>query len=151
MLLCSITPSGFVRYFISIFKVPIPLLNCHFVKNPDAQNVVNKLCLQDMSLTVEDCFGMDDDAKDQVTDLSQDRRLWVFQYCTQWGYLTVRISHSSAPFPMSMWSIQRSRLRMAFPRSSHAFWVLTMNARSAPRPFHQESTTEYHYCRTSPL
>ncbi len=102
MLLCSITPSGFVRCFIPIFKVLIQLLNCHFVKNPDAQNVVNKLCLQDASLTVEDCFGTNEDAKYQITDLSQDWRLWVFQYCTQWGYLTVRISHSSAPFPMSM-------------------------------------------------
>lgn len=67
------------------------LLNYHRV-NPDMQNVVNEFCLRNASLTVEDCFGTNDDAKYQVTDLSQDWRLWVFQYCTQWGYLTVRLS-----------------------------------------------------------
>ena len=56
------------------------------------QNVVNKLCLGDASLTVEDCFGTNNDTRYQVTDLSQNWRLWVFQYCTQWGYLTVRLS-----------------------------------------------------------
>jgi hypothetical protein len=75
--------------FGPLFGVLIVLLllaNCQ----PDAQNVVNKLCKQDASLTVEDCFGTNDNTKYQVTDLSQDWRLWVFQYCTQWGYLTVR-------------------------------------------------------------
>ncbi|KAI9510982.1 peptidase S28 [Russula earlei] len=51
------------------------------------ENVVT-LCPQDAGLTVEDCFGTSDDSKYQATDLDQDWRLWVFQFCTQWGYLT---------------------------------------------------------------
>jgi len=45
-----------------------------------------------MGVSVEDCFGTNDDLKYQVADLDQDWRLWVFQYCTQWGYLTVRLA-----------------------------------------------------------
>ncbi|KAH9958388.1 peptidase S28 [Lactifluus volemus] len=51
------------------------------------ENIV-VLCPQDMGLTVEDCFGTNEDSKYQITDLSEDWRPWVFQYCTQWGYLT---------------------------------------------------------------
>ncbi|KAI0311252.1 peptidase S28 [Amylostereum chailletii] len=40
------------------------------------------------SNTVEQCFGTNDDAVYQVTDLDQEWRLWLFQVCTQWGYLT---------------------------------------------------------------
>ena len=57
----------------------------------DAQNVVN-FCSQNTSTTVEDCFGTNDDSRYQVDDLGQDWRLWVFQFCTQWGYLTVRLA-----------------------------------------------------------
>ena len=57
----------------------------------DAQNVVN-LCAQDMGMTIEECFGTNDNSKYQVADLDQAWRLWVFQYCTQWGYLTVRLT-----------------------------------------------------------
>ncbi|KAH9957380.1 serine carboxypeptidase S28-domain-containing protein [Lactifluus volemus] len=49
------------------------------------ENIV-VLCPQDMGLTVEDCFGTNEDSKYQITDLSEDWRPWVFQYCTQWGY-----------------------------------------------------------------
>ncbi|KAH9991483.1 serine carboxypeptidase S28-domain-containing protein [Russula vinacea] len=52
------------------------------------ENVVDKFCPQDASLTLEDCFGTNNDEKYQATDLSQYWRLWVFQFCTQWGYLT---------------------------------------------------------------
>jgi len=51
------------------------------------ENVVN-LCSQDTGMTIEDCFGTNDDSRYQVADLGQDWRLWVFQFCTQWGYLT---------------------------------------------------------------
>jgi hypothetical protein len=47
---------------------------------------------------VEDCFGTNDNVKYQVTDLSQDWRLWVFQFCTQWDHLTVRLIHPSSLF-----------------------------------------------------
>ena len=57
----------------------------------DAQNVVN-FCSQNTSTTVEDCFGTNDDSRYQVDDPGQDWRLWVFQFCTQWGYLTVRLA-----------------------------------------------------------
>ncbi|KAH9966162.1 serine carboxypeptidase S28-domain-containing protein [Lactifluus volemus] len=51
------------------------------------ENIV-VLCPQDMGLTVEDCFGTNEDSKYHITDLSEDWRPWVFQCCTQWGYLT---------------------------------------------------------------
>ncbi|THH10296.1 hypothetical protein EW146_g8421 [Bondarzewia mesenterica] len=38
--------------------------------------------------TLDDCFGTFNDSAYQDVDLSQDWRLWTFQYCTQWGYLT---------------------------------------------------------------
>lgn len=56
-----------------------------------AQNVVD-LCPQDKGMTIDDCFGTSDDSKYQVADLGQEWRLWVFQFCTQWGYLTVRLA-----------------------------------------------------------
>lgn len=71
-------------------SVPVELLWVQVVES-NTQNVVN-LCSQDASLTVEDCFGTNDDSRYQVTDLDQDWRLWVFQFCTQWGYLTVRLA-----------------------------------------------------------
>jgi hypothetical protein len=61
----------------------------------DAQNVVN-LCSRDTGMTIEDCFGTNDDSRYQVADLGQDWRLWVFQFCTQWGYLTVRLAFTSS-------------------------------------------------------
>ncbi|KAH9987911.1 serine carboxypeptidase S28-domain-containing protein [Russula compacta] len=65
-------------------KVNIALLNyAKWIR----ENVVD-LCAQDASRTVEDCFGTNDDSRYQLADLSQDWRLWVFQFCTQWGYLT---------------------------------------------------------------
>lgn len=36
--------------------------------------------------TADQCFGTLDDSQYQVTDLSQDWRLWLFQVCTQWAY-----------------------------------------------------------------
>jgi hypothetical protein len=42
-----------------------------------AKNIV-LLCPQDMGLTVEDCFGTNEDSKYQITDLSEDWRPWVF-------------------------------------------------------------------------
>ncbi|KAI9455808.1 peptidase S28 [Lactarius psammicola] len=51
------------------------------------ENVVS-LCPQEAGLTTEDCFGTNDASRYQVTGLVEDWRLWVFQYCTQWGYLT---------------------------------------------------------------
>jgi hypothetical protein len=148
MSLCSITPSGFVRYFV-LSWVLIQLLKYRCV-NPDAQNVVNALCLWDASLTVEDCFGTNDDAKYQVTDLSQDWRLWVFQYCTQWGYLTVRLSIYPPFFDVNKIYRRPHRL-MASPRSSRAFWISTTNTRFATRPSRQESITGSRHCRTLPL
>ncbi|KAI0311348.1 peptidase S28 [Amylostereum chailletii] len=38
--------------------------------------------------TAEECYGTNDDSLYQGTDLSQTWRLWTFQYCTQWGFLT---------------------------------------------------------------
>jgi hypothetical protein len=147
-LLCSIMPSGFVRYFV-LSRVLIQFLSHRWV-NLDVQNVVNKLCLRDASLAVEDCFGTNDDAKYQVTDLSQDWRLWVFQYCTQWGYLTVRFSIPSPLLGLNKIHHRPHRL-LASPRSSRAFWISTMNTRFAPRPSRQESITGSHHCRTLPL
>ncbi|KAI0041435.1 peptidase S28 [Auriscalpium vulgare] len=51
------------------------------------ENIVS-LCPTDSGVTVEECFGTNDDERYQATDLDQTWRLWVFQYCTQWGYLT---------------------------------------------------------------
>jgi hypothetical protein len=51
------------------------------------ENVVS-LCPQEAGLTMEECFGTSDATRYQVTSLVEDWRLWVFQYCTQWGYLT---------------------------------------------------------------
>ncbi|KAN0131018.1 peptidase S28 [Lactarius tabidus] len=51
------------------------------------ENVV-PLCPQEAGLTMEECFGTSDASRYQVTSLVEDWRLWVFQYCTQWGYLT---------------------------------------------------------------
>ena len=56
-----------------------------------AQNVVS-LCSGNTGMTIEDCFGTNDDSKYQVADLGQEWRLWVFQFCTQWGFLTVRLA-----------------------------------------------------------
>lgn len=39
--------------------------------------------------TIEQCFGTQDESQYNGTDLYQTWRLWTFQYCTQWGYLTV--------------------------------------------------------------
>ncbi|KAI0247491.1 peptidase S28 [Lactifluus subvellereus] len=65
-------------------KVNVALLNyAKWIR----ENVV-ALCPPDAGLTMEDCFGTNDDSRYQVTDLGQEWRLWVFQYCTQWGYLT---------------------------------------------------------------
>lgn len=118
MSLCSITPSGFVRYSV-LSWVLIHLLNYRRV-DPDTQNVVDKLCPRNASLTVEDCFGTNNDAKYQVTDLRQDWRLWVFQYCTQWGYFTVRLSIHPPRFDINKMQCRPHRL-MADPRSSRAF------------------------------
>ena len=52
------------------------------------------LCPQEVGFTTEDCFGTNDASRYQVTGLVEDWRLWVFQYCTQWGYLTVRLLYS---------------------------------------------------------
>jgi len=52
------------------------------------ENVVN-LCSRDAGLTVEDCFGTNNASKYQASDLSQDWRLWIFQSCSQWGYLNI--------------------------------------------------------------
>ncbi|EIM81403.1 peptidase S28 [Stereum hirsutum FP-91666 SS1] len=38
--------------------------------------------------TIEQCFGTQDESQYNGTDLYQTWRLWTFQYCTQWGYLT---------------------------------------------------------------
>ncbi|KAH8977627.1 peptidase S28 [Lactarius akahatsu] len=51
------------------------------------ENVVS-LCPQEAGLTTEDCFGTNDPSRYQVTGLVEGWRLWTFQYCTQWGYLT---------------------------------------------------------------
>ncbi|KAF8269748.1 serine carboxypeptidase S28-domain-containing protein [Lactarius quietus] len=51
------------------------------------ENVVT-LCPQEAGFTTEDCFGTSDATRYQGTSLVEDWRLWVFQYCTQWGYLT---------------------------------------------------------------
>ncbi|KAH9057717.1 peptidase S28 [Lactarius vividus] len=52
------------------------------------ENVVS-LCPQEAGFTTEDCFGTNDASRYQVTGLLEGWRLWTFQYCTQWGYLTV--------------------------------------------------------------
>jgi len=49
-------------------------------------NIVSQ-CPEDSS--VEECFGTSDPSKYQDVSLDQNWRLWVFQYCTQWGYLFV--------------------------------------------------------------
>ncbi|KAI0287248.1 serine carboxypeptidase S28-domain-containing protein [Russula brevipes] len=48
------------------------------------ENVVT-LCA---GMTVEDCFGTNNDSSYQAADLGQEWRLWTFQVCTQWGYFT---------------------------------------------------------------
>ena len=42
-------------------------------------------------MTHEQCFGTNNDSLYQETGLDQDWRLWTYQYCTQWGYITVSI------------------------------------------------------------
>ena len=66
-------------------------LSSAYVTKLDVQNVVD-ICAQDASRTVEDCFGTNNDSRYQLADLSQDWRLWVFQFCSQWGYFTVRLA-----------------------------------------------------------
>ena len=88
---------------MSLSSMRPELLSC------DAKNIV-ALCPQDAGLTTEDCFGTNDDSRYQVTDLGQDWRLWVFQYCTQWGYLTVRPSHHRIITPGDMHCRPRHRM-----------------------------------------
>ncbi|KAH9957385.1 peptidase S28 [Lactifluus volemus] len=78
------------------------------LRQVDRENIV-VLCPQDMGLTVEDCFGTNEDSKYQITDLSEDWRPWVFQYCTQWGYLTPR--HQLAPLLLfrAYWTSTRAQ------------------------------------------
>lgn len=49
---------------------------------------------QEAGLTMAECFGTSDALRYKVTSLVEDWHLWVFQYCTQWGYLTVRLLYS---------------------------------------------------------
>ncbi|KAI0278577.1 serine carboxypeptidase S28-domain-containing protein [Russula aff. rugulosa BPL654] len=85
------------------------------------ENVVDKLCLQNASLTVEDCFGTNNDAKYQVTDLRQDWRLWVFQYCTQWGYFTTAPPHGRPTIISRLLDIdyEHKICAQAFPPGKH--------------------------------
>ncbi|KAI0030992.1 peptidase S28 [Vararia minispora EC-137] len=68
--------------FFGTHSVNIALLSyASYIRN----NIVSQCQLP---ATVEDCFGTQNDTSYQVADLSQTWRLWTFQYCTQWGYLT---------------------------------------------------------------
>ncbi|KAF8467929.1 peptidase S28 [Russula ochroleuca] len=84
------------------------------------ENVVNNFC-QNPSLTVEDCFGTNDDVKYQTTDLSQDWRLWVFQFCTQWGYLTTAPPHGTPAIISRLLDIdyEHKICTQAFPPGEH--------------------------------
>ncbi|TFY80438.1 hypothetical protein EWM64_g3577 [Hericium alpestre] len=46
---------------------------------------------------IEACFGTYDDSQYTAADLSQTWRLWTFQYCTVWGYLTTAPPSEKTP------------------------------------------------------
>jgi hypothetical protein len=43
-------------------------------------------------MSAEDCFGTNNSSQYQLVGLDQDWRLWTFQFCTQWGFLIVRLA-----------------------------------------------------------
>ncbi|KZV66837.1 peptidase S28 [Peniophora sp. CONT] len=64
------------------YKVNVAVLNyAKYIR----ENIVSS-CPD--TLTHEQCFGTNDDSLYQETSLDQDWRLWTYQYCTQWGYIT---------------------------------------------------------------
>jgi hypothetical protein len=83
---------NYAKWIREVCHTSLSLIHLESQSFGTAKNVV-ALCPQDMGLTVEDCFGTNEDSKYQIIDLSQDWRPWVFQYCTQWGYLTVCLLH----------------------------------------------------------
>ncbi|KAI0291929.1 peptidase S28 [Multifurca ochricompacta] len=85
------------------------------------ENVVT-LCPQKASLTIEDCFGTNNDLIYQSTDLGEDWRLWTFQYCTQWGYLTVHCATEKYPAIISRLldiDYEHKICKQAFPPGVH--------------------------------
>ncbi|KAI0062858.1 peptidase S28 [Artomyces pyxidatus] len=74
-------------------RVNIALLNyAKYIR----ENIVAS-CPTDAGFTIEECFGTNDASLYQATDLSQTWRLWAFQYCTQWGYLTTAPPNRNTP------------------------------------------------------
>ncbi|KAI0260905.1 peptidase S28 [Gloeopeniophorella convolvens] len=84
------------------------------------ENVVVQ-CPLDSGWTAEDCFGTGDDTRYQAADLSQDWRLWVFQYCTQWGYLTTAPPRGVPAIISRLLDIdyEHKICVQAFPRGAH--------------------------------
>ncbi|ORY33065.1 serine carboxypeptidase S28-domain-containing protein [Naematelia encephala] len=83
---CDALTAGGAASQIGLVRIPAAVVNfAGYIKT----EVVTTCPPGQDEKSIQDCFGSDNDAKFQVTDLSQTWRLWLFQVCTQWGYFQI--------------------------------------------------------------
>ncbi|WVQ93094.1 hypothetical protein IAU59_000158 [Kwoniella sp. CBS 9459] len=82
---CDALTAGGAGSKLGLIRIPASIVNYgRYIK----ENVVSRCPRSEghPASDIEECFGSQDDAKFQETDLDQTWRLWIFQVCTQWGY-----------------------------------------------------------------